>query len=94
MTLEVYYLEETDSICSNRVVVTLAEKGIDDWIRHKMVLMNRDQFTPEYLALNPHAQVPTLVHNGSVIRESSIICSYLDDIKPDPPPKGISNYLS
>ena len=53
MTLEVYYLEETDSICSNRVIVTLAEKGIDDWIRHKMVLMSGDQFTPEYLALNP-----------------------------------------
>lgn len=87
MTLEVYYLEETDSICSNRVIVTLTEKGIDDWIRHKMVLMNRDQFTPEYLALNPHAQVPTLVHNGSVIRESSIICSYLDDIEPNPPLK-------
>ena len=32
MTLEVYYLEETDSICSNRVIVTLAEKQIDDWI--------------------------------------------------------------
>jgi glutathione S-transferase len=87
MTLEVYYLEETDSICSNRVIVTLAEKQIDDWIPHKMVLMNGDQFTPEYLALNPNAQVPTLVHDGSVIRESSIICSYLDDIKPDPPLK-------
>ena len=87
MTLEVYYLEETDSICSNRVIVTLAEKGIDDWIRHKMVLMNGDQFTPEYLALNPNAQVPTLVHDGKVIRESAIICSYLDDIAANNPLK-------
>lgn len=28
MTLELYYLEETDSICSNCVIVALAEKGI------------------------------------------------------------------
>ena len=80
MTFELYYLEETDSICSNRVVVTLMEKGIEDWIPHKMSLMNRDQFKPEYLALNPNAQVPTLVHDGNVVRESSIICAYLDEV--------------
>ena len=39
MKLELYYLEETDSICSNRAVVTLAEKGITDWIAHKVVLV-------------------------------------------------------
>lgn len=32
MTLELYYLEETDSICSNRVVVALWEKGITDYL--------------------------------------------------------------
>ena len=37
MNLELYYLEETDSICSNRVIVTLSEKGITDWIPHKMI---------------------------------------------------------
>lgn len=82
---ELYYLEETDSICSNRVIVTLTEKGIHNWIPHKMVLMNRDQFSQEYLALNPNAQVPTLVHDGNVIRESSIICSYLNDVVADHP---------
>ena len=57
--LKLYYLEEADSICSNRVLMTLAEKGIDDWIPQKLVLLNRDQFKPEYLKLNPEAQVPT-----------------------------------
>jgi len=84
MSLELYYLEEADSICSNRVVMTLVEKEIEDWTPHKIVLMNRDQFKPEYLKLNPKAQVPTLVHNGRVVRESSIICNYLDDIKAEP----------
>lgn len=82
--LEVYYLEEADSICSNRVIMTLVDKEIKDWTPHKMVLMNRDQFRPEYLALNPKAQVPTLVHDGRVVRESSIISNYLDDLKPMP----------
>ena len=80
MPLELYYLEEADSICSNRVIVTLAEKGITDWIPRKMVLMNRDQLQPAYLKLNPQGVVPTLVHDGKPIRESSLICSYLDDL--------------
>ena len=82
--LKLYYLEEADSICSNRVLMTLEEKQIKDWVPQKMVLLNRDQFKPEYLELNPKALVPTLLHNGKVIRESSIICDYLDDLTPNP----------
>lgn len=82
--LELYYLEEADSICSNRAVMTLVEKGITNWVPHKIVLMNGDQFTPEYKAMNPKSQVPTLVHNGQVVRESSIICRYLDGLKATP----------
>ena len=85
--LELYYLEEADSICSNRPRMTLVEKDILDWVPHKLSLMNRDQFAPEYLALNPKAQVPTLVHDGRVVRESSIICEYIDDLKPEHPLK-------
>lgn len=82
--LELYYLEECDSICSNRPRMALVEKGIDNWIAHKLELVKRDQFKPEYLKLNPKAQVPTLVHDGKVIRESSIICNYIDDLKAEP----------
>lgn len=82
--LELYYLKEADSICSNRVLMTLAEKGIDDWIPRNLVLLNRDQFKPEYLKINPKAQVPTLVHDGRPIRESSIICDYIDDLTDEP----------
>lgn len=87
MGLELYYLEETDSICSNRVIITLTEKGITDWTAHKMLLVNRDQFQPEYLKLNNQGVVPTLIHNGRPIRESSLICDYLDDLRPDLPLK-------
>jgi glutathione S-transferase len=82
--IELYYLEEADSICSNRVIMTLAEKEIVDWVPHKMSLVNRDQFKPKYLKLNSKAQVPTLVHDGKVVKESSIICNYIDDLRPSP----------
>lgn len=65
--IELYYLEEADSICSNRPRMTFVEKGINDWVPRRMSLMDRDQFKPEYLRLNPKAQVPTLVHDGRAI---------------------------
>lgn len=82
--VELYYYEGPDSICSNRVIMTLGEKNIQDWAPRKIDLIKREQFTEDYLKLNPKAQVPTLVHDGNVIRESSLVCDYIDDIKPDP----------
>ena len=82
--LELYYLKEADSVCSNRAVVTLSEKGIDDWTPHYIKLLNEDHFKGDYLKINPKAVVPTLVHNGQPIRESSIICDYIDDLAADP----------
>ena len=67
--------------------MTLSEKRITDWIPRKLVLLNREQFREDYLKLNPKAQVPTLVHDGIPIRESSIICDYLDNLKPEIPLK-------
>lgn len=80
--LELYYFE--NSICSERALMTLAEKKVTEWIPHHVHLFKREQFDPEYLKLNPKAQVPTLVHDGQVIRESSLICDYLDDLYPEP----------
>ena len=78
--LELYHAIE--SICSERVRMTLYEKNIQDWIDHQILLFKDEQFDPEYLKLNPKAQVPTLVHNGHVVRESSNICNYIDDVFP------------
>jgi len=83
--LELYYFE--NSICSERAEMTLAEKGVTDWTPRHIHLFKGEQFSPEYKKLNPKAQVPTLVHDDEVIRESSIICDYLDDLYPDPPLK-------
>ena len=37
------------------------------------------------VALNPKAVVPTLVHDGAVVVESTVICEYLDEVFPDHP---------
>ncbi|MPZ57816.1 MAG: hypothetical protein GEU91_15225 [Rhizobiales bacterium] len=83
--LELYYYE--NSICSERAVMALAEKRIDDWLPRHIDLFKREQFNPAYLKLNPKAQVPTLVHDGEIIRESAIICDYLDDLRLEHPLK-------
>ena len=83
--LELYYFE--NSICSERVLMTLSEKKITDWVPHHIDLFKREQFDPEYLKLNPKAQVPTLVHDGEIIRESSLITDYLDDLYAESPLK-------
>jgi glutathione S-transferase len=37
-----------------------------------------------YLDLNPKAVVPTLVHDGRIIVESTVINEYLDEVFPAP----------
>ncbi len=72
------------SVCARKVRLTLAEKGITDWVGHMIDLSKGDQNKPEYLKLNPKGVVPTLVHDGHVITESTVICEYLEDTFPAP----------
>jgi len=41
--------------------------------------MSGEQFTEDFLSVNPQGQVPVLIHNGNVITESSIISEYVDE---------------
>lgn len=63
--------------------LALAEKKLK-WEGHHLNLRAADQQKPEYLKLNPNAVVPTLLDNGAVIIESTVICEYLDDAYPEP----------
>lgn len=71
------------SVCAQKVRMTLAEKQLQ-WESHHLDLRAGDQQQPEYIKLNPNAVVPTLVDDGAVIIESTVICEYLDDAYPDP----------
>jgi len=72
-----------NSICTQKVFITLAEKGID-YTTQNVDLFRNEQFSPEYLKINPKGVVPALDHDGRVVIESSLICEYLDDCFPTP----------
>lgn len=80
--LELYH--NGSSVCAAKVRILLAEKDIS-WHSHYLDILAGDQFDPTYLKLNPKAVVPTIVHNGIVVTESTVICEYLDDVYPDIP---------
>jgi hypothetical protein len=69
------------SVCAAKVRLALGEKGLA-WEGHYLDIHKGDQFAPEYLKLNPKAVVPTLVHNGRVILESTVINEYLKSGEP------------
>jgi len=72
------------STCSQKTRLVLAEKGLD-FVSHEVNLISGEQHDPEYVKLNPHHVVPTLVHDGHVLIESSLIIHYLDEAFPEPP---------
>jgi glutathione S-transferase len=71
------------SVCAAKVRLVLGEKGLD-WAGHYIDILKGEQFDPAYIKLNPKAVVPTLVHDGLVVTESTVICEYLDDVAPTP----------
>ncbi len=72
------------STCSQKVRLVLAEKEID-FVSHEIDILNGGQHDPAYVALNPNHVVPTLVHDGAVLLESTLINEYLDDAFPEHP---------
>ena len=72
------------STCSQKVRLVLWEKGIpfEDRIVDNR---NKEHLGEAYLKLNPNGVVPTLVHDGAVIIDSSVIMEYLEELFPDPP---------
>ena len=71
------------STCSQKVRLTLAEKGLA-FKEHRLKLFAGDQLRPEYLELNPNGVVPTVVHDGTPIIDSSVIMEYLDEVFASP----------
>ena len=76
MSLLLYHAPQ--STCSQRVRFVLHAKGIP-FTERRLDLFAGDQLRPEYLELNPNGVVPTLVHDGQVIIDSSVIMEYLEE---------------
>ena len=78
--LELYH--SINSVCAQKVRIALEEKG--QQAKDHIMTLRGDQYEPAYLKLNPNSVVPTLVHNGEPIVESSLILYYIDDAFPEP----------
>lgn len=72
------------SNCSQRVRLTLAEKGLS-WTSHHVDLPAGEHLTPVYREIHPKGVVPALVDDGRVVIESNDIIAYLDERHPEPP---------
>ncbi|MGH7089567.1 MAG: glutathione S-transferase family protein [Stellaceae bacterium] len=70
-----------NSICTQKVFITLAEKGLG-YTTQNVDLFRNEQFSPAYLKINPKGVVPALDHDGRVVIESTLICEYLDECFP------------
>jgi glutathione S-transferase len=80
--LELYH--HGSSACAAKVRFALTEKRLH-WTGHYVDILAGEQFKPEFLAINPKAVVPVLVHDGEIITESTVICEYAEDAFPDHP---------
>ncbi len=78
--LELYNFSQ--STCSLKVRICLHEKELD-WVDRRLVSKNHDHLSDSYLKLNPNGVVPTLIHDGRPVFESSVILQYLDQVFPD-----------
>ena len=82
MTLALYHFGPVAN--SLTPLLCLLEKGLDFDNR---VLDSRkwQHHDPAFRAINPEGMVPVLVHDGRVVRESTVINEYLEDVFPEGP---------
>ena len=73
-----------NSVCCQKVRIVLFLKQLA-WQSQEVNLFLNEQYSPEYLKLNPSGVVPTLVDDGDAVIESTLICEYLDEKYTDPP---------
>lgn len=75
--LALYHFEPVAN--SMKPILCLKEKGLE-FASHQLMGSKFEQYSPEFLAINPNGQVPVLVHDGNVITESTVINEYLEDV--------------
>ena len=81
MTIKIYH--HPVSTCSQKVRLALAEKGLG-YEQHVIDWTIMEHLQDWYLEINPNGVVPTLVHDGRSVVDSSVICEYIDETWPQP----------
>lgn len=73
--LEVYTWEPNAN--SGKPLLTLKEKGVE-FVYHYIDMGVRQQHSPEYVAINPNGTIPTVIHDGLAMYESTPAMEYID----------------
>ncbi len=67
------------SFCTQKVYLTLAEKGVQAHRRLVNIGPKMENYEPWYARLNPNMVIPTLDHDGTIVCDSSVIIRYIDE---------------
>jgi maleylacetoacetate isomerase len=83
MSLVLYTYWRSSSAYRVRIVLNL--KGLDYEARPVHLVNDGGQhLKSDYRELSPQAQLPTLIDDGHVVRQSMAILEYLDETRPEP----------
>ncbi len=77
MTVVLYHM--SGSLCSQKVRLALAEKGVSYEKRTVDIGRKSENYEPWYARLNPKLVIPTLVHDGKPVTDSARIVRYIDE---------------
>ena len=68
-----------------KVIVFIAEKGIENIEVKNLDIGKMEHKTPEYKKIAPNSRIPALeLDDGEIILETTAICRYLEYIHPSP----------
>lgn len=73
--LDIYHWEPNAN--SGKPLLAVLEKGVA-YTSHFIDMLAFDQHKPEYLAVNPNGTIPAMVHDGTLIQESTAMIDYVD----------------
>jgi glutathione S-transferase/GST-like protein len=80
--LTIYHWEPNAN--SGKPIMAAFEKGVPFESRY-IDLLSFDQHTPEYLQINPNGTIPSMVHDGVLVAESTAMMEYIDAAFAGPP---------
>ena len=73
--LTIYHWEPNAN--SGKPIMAAFEKGVEFESRY-IDMLGFEQHAPEYLKINPNGTIPSMVHDGVLVRESTVMMEYVD----------------